>query len=116
MRSRGTTPSAVRRMESARHFSARTWSAPFFMRAVIRAVSAGSPVPPKMPASTSLISSLTRAGATSPCSSSSPFTSSLFAPRAAVLAQRTQSSLLWTAYNIPDLKLPLQAATRDPCL
>ena len=42
------------------------------------------------------------------------FTSSLFSPSASVLAQRTQSSLLWIAFNIPDLMLPLQAATRDP--
>ena len=116
MTSRGTTPSAVRRMESARRFSARTWSARFFRRAVLPAVSAGSPVPPRVPASASLISSLTRAAATSPCPPSSLFTSSLLSPSAAELAQRTQSSLLWIAFNIPDLKLPLQAATRDPRL
>jgi hypothetical protein len=34
------------------------------------------------------------------------FTFSLVARRAAVLAQRTQSSLLWIARSIPDLKLP----------
>ena len=62
VRSRGTTPSAVRRMESARRFTIANWS--------------------------------------------------LCALRAAVLAQRTQSSLLCIALSRPDLKLSLLAATR----
>jgi hypothetical protein len=54
-RSRGTTPSAVRQIESAFCFSLRTISSRFLSRALMWPVSAGSPACPPMQTCASII-------------------------------------------------------------